>query len=107
MRKAVFIFVLMLGISACSSSDETDNPLDGELVGTTWLGTGNDEGESYTFLSNQDFKSILDGEIESGMYTYNGNSGTLKWPNYPAITFSITGTTMTVNDGGPSVYEKN
>ncbi|QTE21060.1 hypothetical protein [Polaribacter cellanae] len=106
MKKIILIFTMILGICACSNSDEQDNPFGGELVGTVWLGKGDDEGESYSFLSNKDYKFVERGFIETGTYTFDGTNGTLINPD-GTFSFKIDGITMTVEDGSSSVFIKN
>ncbi|QOD60050.1 hypothetical protein H9I45_11940 [Polaribacter haliotis] len=105
MKKIILLFTVIL-ISSCSSSDESENPFDGELVATVWLGTEDDEGESYTFISNLDFKYVGEGTIESGTYTFNDSSGIFSFSSSGDISFTIQGTKMTVEDGGSSVFLK-
>ncbi|QTE21101.1 hypothetical protein [Polaribacter cellanae] len=107
MRKVILILTIILGISACSNSDEIDNPFDGELFNTIWLGIGDDEGESYTFLSDSDFKYVGEGTIESGTYTFNGSSGVFTFSSSGDISFKIEGKKMTVEDGSSSIFIKN
>jgi hypothetical protein len=106
MRKIVLIFTMIFGISACSNSEEIDNPFDGELFNTIWLGTGDDEGESYSFISDNDFKYVGEGTIESGTYTFDGTSGVLTTSS-SSHSFKIDGTKMTVEDGSSSIFIKN
>ena len=96
-----------VALSACSSSEEIDNPFDGELFNTIWLGTGDDEGESYAFISDSDFKYVGEGTIESGTYTFDGTNGVFAFSSSGNIPFKIEGTTMTVSDGSDSVFIKN
>ena len=106
MKKVILIFTMILVISACSNSDETDNPFDGELFNTIWLGTGDDEGESYAFLSDIDFKYVGEGTIENGTYIFDGTNGVLTTSS-SVHTFKIEGNKMTVEDGSSSVFIKN
>ena len=105
MRKIILVLAVII-ISSCSSSDEIDNPFDGELFNTIWLGTGDDEGESYAFLSDSDFKYVGEGTIENGTYTFDGTNGVFTTSSY-SHTFKIQGTKMTVEDGSSSVFIKN
>ena len=107
MRKVILILTIILGISACSNSDEIDNPFDGELFNTIWLGTGDDEGESYAFISDNDFKYVGEGTIESGTYTFDGTNGVFAFSSSGNISFKIEGTKMTVEDGSSSIFIKN
>jgi hypothetical protein len=106
MKKIIIILIACVTLNACSSNEETGNPFDGELVGTVWLGTGDDEGESYSFLSNKDYKFVERGYIETGTYTFDGTNGTLINPD-GTFAFNVNGITMTVEDGSSSVFIKN
>ncbi|MCI2229943.1 hypothetical protein MC378_12265 [Polaribacter sp. MSW13] len=106
MKKIIIILIACITLTYCSNTDEQDNPFGGELVGTVWLGTGDDEGESYSFLSNKDYKFVERGFIETGTYTFDGTNGTLINPD-GTFSFKIDGITMTVEDGSSSVFIKN
>ena len=105
MKKLILLFITCLTLNSCSTDNETDNPFDGELVGTVWLGTLDDEGESYSFLSNYDFKYVGEGTIQSGTYTFDGTTGV--FTSDSTHTFKIEGNKMTVEDGSSSIYIKN
>ena len=106
MRKIILILISIFTLSACSDTNEIDNPFDGELVSTVWLGTEDDQGESYSFISNKDFKYVGEGSIESGTYTFNGTSGVFTFSS-ETFSFKISGTTMTVEDGSSSIFKKH
>ena len=104
--KKILLLLAVITISSCSSSDEIDNPFDGELFNTVWLGTGDDEGESYAFISDKDFKYVGEGTVESGTYIFDGTNGVLTTSSY-SHTFKIEGNKMTVEDGSASIFIKN
>jgi major membrane immunogen (membrane-anchored lipoprotein) len=106
MKKIITILIACVTLNACSSSNEIDNPFVGKLFNTVWLGIGDDEGESYTFISDSDFKYVGEGTIASGTYTFDGTNGKLTTSS-SNFTFKIEGTKMTVEDGSSSVFIKN
>jgi hypothetical protein len=106
MKKIIIVLIALVTMNSCSDSDDTANTFDGDLITTVWLGTEDDEGESYTFLSNQDVKYVGEGTISSGTYTYSGTNGVFTFTS-GTFAFKIVGTTMTVEDGSSSIFIKN
>lgn len=74
---ALMLAVVCVGLSSCSS-DDTDSPIQVdntlELLIGTWEGTGEVEGDSYTFKNDGTYSyQYGDGDVRSGKFEYFPN----------------------------------
>lgn len=93
-------------IISCSSNNEVDDAFNGQLVGTVWVGTGTQDGETVSFPTTVDVKYVERGAVEIGTYTFDGQKGELIFSSTDKIPFRITGIKLIMEDDEDNFYVK-